>query len=196
MAWRHDDEERLRELLPREPGENRQETTQRALDLAQVGLVDEAEGLLETLPEDLESSWDEARRAATRGLVALTRGDPRQSIAPLQDSLKVLRSMSYQPHYLVMSIRLAEAWEALGHPDRALRVLEEASRQKARLLEGGRFYWMQAELRRSDLYRRLGRRAEAEEIEKELWRLSIHSDSDFPIFQELERRRRRAGPLG
>ena len=53
----------------------------------------------------------------------------------------------------------------------------------------GKIYWMGIQMSLADLYRRLGREAEAEKIEAELRKLLVYADSDFWIVQELNHRK-------
>jgi serine/threonine protein kinase/tetratricopeptide (TPR) repeat protein len=194
MAWRHQDFARLHQILPREAGEDPLTTSSRALDLANVGLPDEAEALLEILPSDLDPRA-QGNAAMARATIDLLRGRPQQAISDFEEGLGLLLSYDYLATYLMGSIHLARAWEELGYPDRAARALEEASSKRGRLIRGARFYWMMVELERARVLRDLGRGEEAAQIEQRLWTLTSYADPDFAVLRELERRRE-PPPLG
>ena len=58
-----------------------------------------------------------------------------------------------------------------------------------------KFHWMKAQLRLAELYRKVGREAEALAVEEELRRLTVYADPEFLIVQEL-RSREQPVPVG
>jgi tetratricopeptide (TPR) repeat protein len=187
LSLRRQDFERLREILPQDPAKDPVTTTARALDLANVGLLEEAETLLEDLPDEL-SPGARGNIALVRGTAELARGRPRQAVSLLSDAVNTLVTQDYLAPYFMAALQLARAWQEIGYPERAARLLEEASQQRDRLIRGARFYWMRIELQRAELYRTVGRNDEAAEVEARLWLLCSYADPDFPILRELERR--------
>ena len=49
-------------------------------------------------------------------------------------------------------------------------------------------WWLRIELERADLYREMGRVAEAEQVENELRKILTYDDADHPILRELKKR--------
>ena len=80
------------------------------------------------------------------------------------------------------------AWLEQGDAEKAVQVLDDAaSRSRGRrwpLYVG--IFWQAAEWRRAQLYRQLGRHAEAEEIEATLRHLLTYADPDHRIRVGLE----------
>jgi len=52
---------------------------------------------------------------------------------------------------------------------------------------GDVFTWMRVEWRRAELYRKVGRTSEAQEVENKLRRLLVFADSDHSILLKLHR---------
>jgi hypothetical protein len=89
---------------------------------------------------------------------------------------------------------LARTYEKQGHRDAALRVLLQAHESKGRAdtclvnkpMIGA--FWLRTELQLADLYRAMGRVAEAEKIEDELRKMLIYADADHPLLVQLKQR--------
>ncbi|MDH3254512.1 MAG: hypothetical protein OEM62_05930 [Acidobacteriota bacterium] len=187
VAWRRGDKEFLRGAhVGREDGDPLA-ISYDALNLSQLGFLAEAELLLEGLPDEL----DRAARGnvlAARGNLDLARSRPEEALPQLQAAAALLRDREDFKDYFTTVRALSRAWEALGQPRRAVSVLEEASREKSRLL-WERAFWMEARLRLAELYRKLGDDTEALAIEGELRRYCAYADPDFPILLELDKRK-------
>ena len=158
-----------------------------AMDLAQIGDVADAEEFLDRLPEGFDLVPGSVMGA--RGIIDFARRRYPEAISRLEEAMPLLRQREHLSYYLFCARTLSLAWEALGEPERGLQVLEEASRQKPRILTG-RYYWMLVQLRLAELYREVGRDEEALAIEDELRRYCAYADPDFPILQELQERER------
>ena len=118
-----------------------------------------------------------------RGELARLEGRLGEAIPLLEEGLAEIRNNG--PFYLG-SDSLALAWLAQGEPSRAARVLDEAAQPVPPSLGAGAF-WLRLELRRPQVYRQLGRVAEAEQIEAGLRTLLTHADPDHVILRELKR---------
>ena len=129
-----------------------------------------------------------AMRRTVRGEVARLEGRLGEAIPLLEQGLADLRLNTPQgtPLSYLTSDSLALAWLAQGEPSRAVRVLDEAAQAFAPSLGKG-FSWLTLELRRAQVYRQLGRVAEAEQIEAGLRTLLAHADPDHVILRELKR---------
>jgi hypothetical protein len=86
---------------------------------------------------------------------------------------------------------LASVWERRGDRQRAIDVLREIwdGAPLTDVEQHGPFghEWMPSALRLAELYRRAGRRAEAEPIEAALRQLLSTADPDFPLLLQLQR---------
>jgi tetratricopeptide (TPR) repeat protein len=86
---------------------------------------------------------------------------------------------------------LARSAADAGQIDDAIAVLEETGRlrdkQYLSLTDNG-YFWLRTQLLLSDLYRRVGRVADARTIEADLRQRLAVADSDFPLLAELNRR--------
>ena len=89
--------------------------------------------------------------------------------------------------FFLGSESLAMAWLEQGDAAKATQVLDEASQLRGRRwpLHNG-IFWPAVEWRRAQLYRQLGRHAEAEEIEANLRKLLTYADPDHRIRLALE----------
>ena len=89
---------------------------------------------------------------------------------------------------------LAQTYRKSGRLGEALRVLQQASLQKARNYSGPDSFvtsgalWLRNELQLADLYHDLGRTLEAEQVENELRKMLTFADADHPILRELKKR--------
>ena len=187
MAWRRREWDVVRELnLWRAASGQVDVLTLVAADLALGGYADESEELLEQLPPQYD--FLRGLVATARGVIALDRDRYQEAVLELEGAVDSLRyGRGTMGYYFSSGQRLSRALEALGRPERAVEVLEEASRQKPRVL-GGRFAWLETRLRLADFYRATGREAEVLAIEDELRRYCAFSDPDYFILRELQRR--------
>lgn len=199
-----DDDSRMREQmlrrveLERGDQDHRKEVLQRwPIDLpagrdtevwlhARAGLVAEARTILDSLPDDaVVGTLRYPLRLLARGELALAEGRTQDAIPLFQEVLSIFAPWA-NAGYFRAGESLARAWERAGSVPNALRVLEEASAQKARAL-GSTLWWMEVQLHLARLYRELGREADAQEIEAELRRLLVYADPDFWMLRQLER---------
>ncbi len=121
-----------------------------------------------------------ARMMTVRGELARLEGRVGEAIALLE------QADAERPLGLLPSDSLALAWLAQGEPSRAARVLDEAAQAFPPVMRVG-FSWLTVELRRAQVYRRLGRVVEADQIEARLRKLLAHADPDHVILRELKR---------
>ena len=91
---------------------------------------------------------------------------------------------------------LARTYEKQGNLNAALLVLKQASEAKGKAYNcvisepmNGQ-WWLRVELQLADLYRTMGRMAEAKQVENELRKMLIYADADHPILRELQKRER------
>lgn len=156
--------------------------------LAHLGRKETARELLSD-PKISGSAWGpllvEPWQQLAEGKLALLEGNSGEAIRLLTEAL---RHLQYWPTaYYFMGVQsLARAWEDQGDRRRAARALEQAAARKgvAIFCEGG-FFWMETELQRAELYRKLGRREEADQIEEEVRKLLALADPDHAIARRL-----------
>ena len=177
VAWARDDRQAARDHLRRRSPSG---SGWNLILLARAGAPDEAREALE--------AWKTGARAGelsmVRGELARLEGRPGEAIPLLEEGLAEPGS-NPRLFYLV-SDSLALAWLAQDEPSRAARVLDEAA-QAVPLQIGIGPLWLTLELRRAQVYRQLGRVAEAEQIEAGLRTLLAHADPDHVILRELKR---------
>ena len=168
--------------------------------LASLGFLAEAERYLARLSEEPSGlplqPLRRPRVLAARGTLAFARGDSQEAIPQLEESTAIFRDTFNQAHFLFISETLARAWQAQGTLPQAILVLEDATRERGRMMP---FIenWMRARLYLAELYHQAGREQEALEVETELRHYCLHADPDFVIWQELEKRQQAAiEPLG
>ncbi len=152
-----------------------------AVAKAHMGLVREAEEAVASMQESGLAGTYPVKVA--QGALALARGQP-EAIALLEEGVESARLLGHSVFFLA-SASLARAWEQQGDLERALQVLEAASEEKARayLVQST---WIRIRWRLAQLYRKLGREAEAQEIEAELRELLAYADPDIPILLQLK----------
>ena len=83
---------------------------------------------------------------------------------------------------------LAEAWTTKGNLTEAIRVLEDASRQRTASVSNsfdGAHEWLRIRARLAELYRQTDRAADARIIEQELLNLLAAADDDHPLKRRL-----------
>ena len=190
-SYARDDEPELRrQLLNGTPFEPESDYAQLALPLlARVGLISEAQRLLSWLqaPENAYMG-PEARPpmlTSFEGELALARGAPAKAIPLLQNSLSWKEGCYI---FLWGSEDLARAWELQGNLPQAIRVLEDASKEKSREAwpGAGAFLWVHVEGRLTQLYKKAGRDQDAQRTEAELRQLLQYADPDDPLLVRLK----------
>lgn len=189
LASSKGDQGPLREYLETaRPPSNAAHAGRRALVLARLGEQERAAQLLSSLPE--EAAPGEAGYVQTaQGALAFYQGRFEEAVSLLEQGLTLLPGrLGPFWHDFYSAEVLALAWEALGRSEQGLQALGAASEMKARVSQGDRFYWMENQLRLAELYRKLDREADAQEIENELRRYCAYADSDFVILRELRER--------
>src|SRR5215831_7899755 len=129
----------------------------------------------------------------TEGELALAKGNITRGIYLLEQGLQSTRTLPSAAFYLG-SESLAQTYRKSGRLGEALRVLQQASLQKARNYSGPDSFvtsgalWLRNELQLADLYHDLGRTLEAEQVENELRKMLTFADADHPILRELKKR--------
>lgn len=150
--------------------------------LARSGFVAEAEKGLDPRPTS-----ETGPMKILRGQIALARGRTEEAIGLLDEGISIVRTWG-DGRFFLGSQALAEALERQGNLSRAVQVLEASSREKQRAVANGSAapqFWMWNEMRLAQLYRRMGRVAEAGRIEEELKRLMAVADADHAILADL-----------
>jgi len=157
--------------------------------LVRLGLVVDAERIL-------HKGRPPADHRLLAGEIALAHGEKAKGISLLEAGLDFGRTRVSLP-YFVAAESLAQIYEKDGKLEDALRILRTASEQKAQsyrdpMVGAGMVagYWFITELEMADLYRKLGRVAEAQKLEAELLNLLAYADADHPILCELQKRQR------
>ena len=153
-------------------------------------------GLWDRVETKMRGSPPDAGIEVLQGELAIARGHTKRGTVLLEKGLEGLRTFPVGAFYLG-SETLARAYEKQGDLDAALRVLKRASdaKQKAAYscaATGGMSgeWWLRDELQLADLYRKIGRVPEAEQVENELRKMLIYADADHPIVLALKKPKR------
>ena len=153
--------------------------------MARLGMIREAEAFLAAAPP----GDAEGRDLMLGGSVAAARGDRSSSIPVLEQ----MAARRWPGNHARTLADLASAWLRRGERDKAINALRESWVRDPLLdVDGDGPYghdWMPNALLLAELYRRAGRRPEAEPIEADLDRLLATADPDFPLFEKLKRLR-------
>jgi hypothetical protein len=86
---------------------------------------------------------------------------------------------------LKIARQLADAHRGQGHLDKAVTLLEDATRRRSELTHA--WEWLRARDRLAELYRDAGRLSDAERVERELMVLLSVADEDHGIKRRLAR---------
>lgn len=121
------------------------------------------------------------------GELARTSGDRSKAIRLMREGMAVPSfDGSRGATYFLGAESLAELLHAEGRAQEALEPLLAASRQRlSSSFRGGLAFWMRNQKRLADLYRELGRAADAERVEAERRRYLACADEDHPILVAL-----------
>ncbi len=98
-------------------------------------------------------------------------------------------SFGVWPPFFLGSESLAQVYQQQGDFDRALQVLEAASREKTATYAWPApvgLFWMRTQVRLAQLYRQVGREEDARKIEDELLKLLAYADPDYPLLVQLK----------
>lgn len=189
----HDDQPAVRKYVQFAPASHRA-----AILMARAGLLAEAEKAIadpdtvrRAYAPFLPGVWD----TLARGELALARGRTADAIPLLEEAVQMLRVWP-TPYFFLGSEALARAWEQQGDVAKSMAVLEDASEYGPAAVFWGPapLFWMKNELRRAELYRRLGREADRQRVHAELAKLLTHADPDFPILQQIRHSQAGDGP--
>jgi tetratricopeptide (TPR) repeat protein len=162
-----------------------------AILMARAGLIADAEKALadpQTVGPAYAPFLPGVWATLARGELALARGRTAEAIPLLEDAVQTLRAWP-TPYFFLGAEALARAWQQQGDLNRSLAVLEDAAEYgKASIFWGpAPLFWMKNELRRAELYRRLGRTADSERVHTNLASLLTHADQDFPLGERASR---------
>lgn len=182
LALVRNDREALRRYSGRLGGPSLLGTPVPVMLMARAGLLDQARKAARQRAAEfgVNSGWSKT----IEGDLALAQGQPAKVLPLLQEGVASLRN-SGSITFFLGSESLANAAELSGNLPLAIETLEEASNEKssAGLLMG--WAWMRDEWRLAQLYRKMGRKADAEKIETRLLKLLACADSDYPILAKL-----------
>jgi len=127
-----------------------------------------------------------------QGEDALERGQTQKAITLLEKGIAAIHTLPTGAFY-TGSEALARAYEWRGNFEAALRVLRQASDAKGKtyncfsgFMSGA--WWQRDKLQLADLYRKMNRIREAEQVENELRKMLIYADPDHPIVLALKER--------
>jgi hypothetical protein len=120
----------------------------------------------------------------TRGEIALAEGNAAEAVSLIQQGLAAERVTGSAVYFLACEA-LARAWLKQNNPDAAVAALEDAYRQRGRSVQGSGAFWLSAVWELAQLYRQVGRQADAARLEAELRDLLIVADRDHPIAVRL-----------
>lgn len=165
------------------------------LFLARAGLSNEAQKLLaeKRAKAKRPDIPGELTFKVLEGEVAMSRGRLNDAIPLFQEAIPDVRWNSSGLFYLA-SESLAEAFERRGELQKSVQVLERASKAKAISYDNigsSGLYWLRVEWRLAQLYRKLGRKEDAERTESELLRTLAYADPDHPIVLQLRAQAKR-----
>src|SRR5262249_32029715 len=110
-------------------------------------------------------------------------------IALLEKGLDAMHEFPLEVFYLG-SETLARTYERQGKFNEALKVLLRASQSKGKTFScagvpSGQ-WWLSDRLQLADLYRKMGRLSEAEQVENDLRKMLVYADADHPIVRALK----------
>jgi tetratricopeptide (TPR) repeat protein len=165
--------------------------------LARGGFLSEAEerlsrrvharGTPNVLLEDVARNHEKMRAVFT-----LSRGNRIEGIRMLEEALSSFGAWDYSATLYFMGAEiLAEAWREQGDSGKAVQVIKAALEKKSRLLLEQSLLtgplWLKLQSQLAQLYRELGRDADARKIEDELRKRLALADADHPILLQLNR---------
>lgn len=162
----------------------------RAVMLARAGWLAAAKAALPGLEAQRASDRTDLAASAAlsivRGEIALRQGKNTEAIALIGQGYRAERANGTLLYFLAAEA-LADAYGKEGDRERALGVLEDASRQKGRTVQGSGAFWLHAYWQLAKLYRTAGRTGDASRVEAELRKMLAHADADHPILVEMQR---------
>lgn len=120
------------------------------------------------------------------GEYALAQGHSTEAISLLRQAADWNRQIG-SPWYFAAAESLANALERHAESDKALRVLEQASRDRFRNFPVDYcpygIFWIRIQARLAQLYHQTGRPEDARKIEDQLGKLLAYADPDYPILK-------------
>jgi hypothetical protein len=117
------------------------------------------------------------------GQLALVEGPHDEAVRRLTSASMLLPASGNQG--LKIARQLADAHRGQGHLDKAVTLLEDATRRRSELTHA--WEWLRARDRLAELYRDAGRLSDAERVERELMVLLSVADEDHGIKRRLAR---------
>jgi len=150
-------------------------------------------GLWDRVESSIPKDASDPETEVVRGELYVARGRTQEGTRLLEKGLDAMHSFPVGAFFLG-SETLARAYEKQGKFDAALRVLRRASNAKEKAYScfvpppPSGHWWFRDELQLADLYRKMNRVAEAEQVENELRKMLIYADADHPILRELKKR--------
>jgi tetratricopeptide (TPR) repeat protein len=155
------------------------------LPFARAGLFDRAHAIIDDRPA--VGANRTARLALARGEEALAAGRLPEAIRLLQNGIDLVRARRHLEFY-ESSLSLARAWRIAGQSSQALRVLEEAVRERPAYVTPGlaAAWWIKAQVHLARGYRQAGRRQDADALEKQVSFLLSQADADHPWLRQRD----------
>ncbi len=129
------------------------------------------------------SRYPEGFVSAAQGELALAEGRISEAMPLLERSVVLLRHWGH-PLFFLCSESLADAALDKGDVQMALRVLESAAEERGRTYPTfgpSAVFWVRVQVRRSELYRHVGRYDEAGKLEADLRDSLGLGDADHPL---------------
>ena len=121
-----------------------------------------------------------------RGQLALAEGRPREAITHLERPVADAEPFRGSRQWARTTITLANAHVAIGNSEQAVRLLEDAAANRAEYDAASAHAWLAVRGRLAQLYRQVGRDADAEAAEAELVVLLAVADENHPINKRLK----------
>jgi len=153
--------------------------------MVRSGLSEKVEKAIRTRPQNISIVQ------IVKGELAIAHGRTKEGVTLLEKGLDGVPTLHAGSFYLG-SETLARTYEQQGDYSAALRALQRAVAAKGKdcphfgPVSGG--WWLRNELQLADLYRKMGRILEAEQVENELRKMLIYADPDHPIVLALKKR--------
>jgi tetratricopeptide (TPR) repeat protein len=131
------------------------------------------------------------------GEVALARGQQEAALGKF-DQLANIPAIYPTPYYFMGIVSHANALEALGDVESAIKVLERAAviKRSTVFWPGATMFWMNSQAKLIELYRKSGESGKAADVEAQLRSLLALADADHPVLRALASEDQTSGDTG